>query len=86
MSKNDDRVLEHLARHGPHRALELRSALADRSATLEFRPMYLQKRLEILADAGLVSYDGLRYELSSQGMAYLEGDLDASTLYREVPE
>lgn len=86
MSKNDDRILEHLARHGPYRALELRSALADRSATLELRPMYLQKRLEILADAGLVSYDGLRYEITSQGMAYLEGDLDASTVYREIPE
>ncbi|SFS74863.1 hypothetical protein SAMN04488556_2579 [Halostagnicola kamekurae] len=82
MSKNDDRILEYLAHHGPQRALELRSALADRSAALDFRPMYLQKRLEILTDAGLVSYDGLKYDVSSRGRAYLAGEFDASTLSR----
>lgn len=82
MSKNDDRILEHLARHGSHRPRQLRSALAERSAALDFRAVYLQKRLEILDDAGLLENDGFSYTISARGVAYLEGELDVSTVDR----
>ncbi|WP_459884851.1 ArsR family transcriptional regulator [Halostagnicola bangensis] len=86
MSKNDDRILEHLARHGARRPRQLRSELAERSAALDLRAAYLQKRLEILVDAGLLENDGFRYLVSARGVAYLEGELDASALDRSNPQ
>lgn len=41
---------------------------------------WVQKRLGRLSDSGLVERNGTLYRLSDAGQAYLDGELDVSTL------
>lgn len=72
MSKNDDRILEYLASNPGKRPHEIRTELSD--AAIALQPRYIDKRLELLERAALVRKDGLRYELSDHGRAYLVGE------------
>lgn len=82
MSKNDDRIMEYLADNGPLRPRTLRDGLGDAGRGLDFRVAYLDQRLEILAEAGLLETSGLEYDLADRGRAYLDGDLDVARISR----
>lgn len=87
MAQPDERVLEFLHSHGPHRAEELRSGLSEVSNDLVYPRTYLYKRCELLAEYGLLQYDRqtLKYDLTDRAAAYLDGRFDASALGPSEP-
>lgn len=84
MAQPDDRILELLRAYGPRRASELRAELAATGEDLYYPQVYVDKRCEILTDAGLLCRESgpLAYEVTDLGVRYLDGGFDAATISR----
>lgn len=80
MSKNDERILEFLCAGDRNRPREIRDGLNAVNGGINLRLSYVDKRLEKLEAAELVEKHQLEYRISDRGVAYLNGDFDASTV------
>jgi hypothetical protein len=81
MYPTDERILEHLAETAW--ATPKTIARETHLETIEIDEQYVRQRCEQLVDRELIApvYDDM-YEITSWGLAYLRGDLDAGTLPR----
>jgi len=79
MSRADDRILEHLADEGPDTPKEM----AD-SGRVRFSRQHINQRCKILVSYGLLIHLGNGvYDITPDGEAYLQGELDAQALERD---
>jgi hypothetical protein len=73
MKQQDDRILEYLNREGWATA-----SLIESEVSIDISEAHLQERLRMLQYAGLVApIWSDAYEITLEGMRYLEGELDA---------
>jgi DNA-binding PadR family transcriptional regulator len=78
MKQEDERILEYLDEHGM-----TSPKFISREVFSKVSPGHVEERLRMLQYSGLVFCAGLEsYELTTQGMVYLRGELDA----RHQPE
>lgn len=82
MSQIDDRILEYLHTRGPGRPSDIRYGLSEFGGDLSYPQDYVDGRLDELTDRGLLvrQDDRWEYRLTNEGLSYLRGEFDASTL------
>ena len=81
MYPTDERILEHLAETSWATPKTIASDPYFQKVDID--EMYIKQRCEQLVDREMIApvYDNM-YEITSLGLAYLRGDLDAGTLPR----
>lgn len=76
MVRADDRIMEHLREEGP----DTPKSMAD-SDRVRFSRQYINQRCKLLVSNGLLLHLGNGvYDLTEQGEAYLDGDIDVRNL------
>jgi len=80
----DERILEFLHRAGAHPSSAIHHLLNDISDGIEYSRPHISRRCNELADYGLLRKDYTHYELTDLGEQYIRGDLDASSLTKDV--
>lgn len=81
MSSTDERILEFLAENGNYQPSAMRDRLEELGGDLDYHSNWINKRCRKLESYGLLAnVGGGVYSITDEGRAFLEGDLDASTL------
>lgn len=76
MVRADDRIMEHLRENGP----DTPKSMAD-SDRVRFSRQYINQRCKLLVSYGLLLHLGNGvYDVTEQGEAYLDGEMDVRTL------
>lgn len=87
MVEVDERILEFLDEQGNHPPSAIRDQLAVRSSGMDYSSTYINNRCRKLRNYGLITnVGGGTYAITDEGLAFLDGDLDAATLDAETDE
>jgi repressor of nif and glnA expression len=85
LSQSDERILEFLRERGNHPPSAIRDNLEEESAEMNYNAAHIRRECRKLEDRGLlVNVGGGTYSITDEGIAFLEGELDAATLPDET--
>lgn len=81
LSQADERILEFLQENGNHPPLAITENMREIGEGMDYHAQTIRRECRQLQDHGLlVNVGGGTYSITDEGVAFLEGELDAATL------